>query len=94
MSDLASVYTERNKCTAGLAFAANAAGWRVGLAAPHDAEPGWSTAVFIDLPTGQASWHIPDAELHFFDGLPSYPNKWDGHSTEEKYARVLAMGQR
>ena len=32
--------------------------------------------VFIDLPTGQVSWHIKQ-----------YGNEWDGHSTDEKYKR-------
>lgn len=39
-------------------------------------EPEWPV-VFISLPTGQASWHIPQ-----------YPKEWDGHSTEDKYTRV------
>jgi hypothetical protein len=36
-------------------------------------EPGW-VVTYIELPTGQVSWH-----------LPSYI--WDGHTTQEKYAR-------
>ena len=38
-------------------------------------QPAWPV-VTIELPTGQVSWHMPE---HFFG--------WDGHSTEEKYAR-------
>lgn len=38
-------------------------------------EPEWPVA-FIDLPTGQVSWH-----------LPQYDGEWDGHGTEEKYRR-------
>jgi hypothetical protein len=41
------------------------------------AEPEWPVA-FIELPTGQVSWH-----------LPQHPTAWDGHDTEEKYRRVL-----
>jgi hypothetical protein len=33
--------------------------------------------VYIELPTGQVSWHMPQ---HVVD--------WDGHSTEEKYRRT------
>lgn len=32
--------------------------------------------VFIELPTGQVSWHIKQ-----------HANEWDGHSTDEKYKR-------
>jgi hypothetical protein len=39
-------------------------------------EPEWPV-VFIELPTGQVSWHIPQ------HGIP-----WDGHTTEEKFERI------
>lgn len=41
------------------------------------AEPEWPV-FFIELPTGQVSWH-----------LPQHVKTWDGHSTEEKYARLV-----
>lgn len=54
--------------------------------------PGWDEAwhgcVYIDLPTGQASWHYHDGEAHLFEGLPPYSGEWDGHSTDEKYERI------
>lgn len=40
------------------------------------AEPEWPVA-FIELPTGQVSWH-----------MPQFPLPWDGHTTEEKHARI------
>jgi hypothetical protein len=39
------------------------------------AEPEWPV-VFIELPTGQVSWHQPE-----------HPERWDGHDTDAKYAR-------
>jgi hypothetical protein len=39
-------------------------------------EPEWPVA-FIELPSGQVSWH-----------LPQHAQPWDGHDTPEKYARV------
>lgn len=39
-------------------------------------EPDWPVA-FIELPTGQVSWH-----------LPPHPIEWDRHTTEEKYERI------
>lgn len=43
------------------------------------AEPGWPV-VYIELPTGQVSWHMPEHE-----------QAWDGHTTEEKYARIAVF---
>lgn len=39
-------------------------------------EPEWPVA-YIELPTGQVSWH-----------MPQFPMPYDGHSTEEKYRRI------
>ena len=55
-------------------------------------ENDWRWIVFIDLPTGQASWHIHDSELSMFDHLPRFTGRtWDGHSTPEKYARLALL---
>jgi len=51
-------------------------------------EDEWKNVVFIDLPTGQVSWHIHKDELVYFPGLPTYKGVWDGHTVEEKYDRV------
>ena len=39
-------------------------------------EPDWPV-VYIELPTGQVSWH-----------MPAHPVAWDGHDTDEKYRRI------
>jgi hypothetical protein len=88
------VYAERDRCVALIARLAHALGFRVGLG-EHPAEDttweaDWRTIVFVDLPSGQISWHIRAHERAWFEGLPPYAGKWDGHSTEEKYRRVLA----
>jgi len=55
-------------------------------------EHDWRWIVFIDLPTGQATWHIHDSELEAFAHLPRFTGrKWDGHTTPEKYARVALL---
>jgi hypothetical protein len=60
-----------------------------------DWDDDWRWVVFIDLPTGQASWHIHDSELPMFDHLLRKAGRvWDGHSTEEKYKRLAAMEAR
>lgn len=52
----------------------------------------WRWVVYIDFPYGQASWHIHDSQLSLFDHLKRFQGrKWDGHSTEQKYASVAAM---
>lgn len=52
-------------------------GYRAGV--KNDPEqPEWPV-VYIDLPTGQVSWHMPE-----------YAGPWDGHSTKMKYDRIRA----
>lgn len=51
----------------------------------------WHGCVYVDLPTGQASWHYHDRETELFSHLPPYPKPWDGHTTEEKYRRLAAL---
>lgn len=59
-------------------------------------EDDWRWIVFIDLPTGQCSWHIHDSEIDNFEHLPFNVSRdghgWDGHTTEEKYKRIADMG--
>jgi hypothetical protein len=85
-------YSERNQCVALLAKMAVAMGLKAGVR-EHPSEdlawePDWRTVVFIDLPTGQVSWHFHDSEKHLLGGLPRYVGQWDGHGTYEKYLRV------
>jgi len=88
-------YRERDLCVVLIAKLARAKGYRVGIgkhsdytdSEPHDKE--WSNVLYIDLPCGQVSWHFRDDELVLFEGFPRYEGTYDGHSTEEKYHRVL-----
>lgn len=50
----------------------------------------WHGCVYIDLPTGQASWHYHDSQAWLFEHLPEYQGGWDGHTTEVKYERIEA----
>lgn len=85
-ADLA--YHERNRLVAALARL-----YPSGLkkTAIEGWDPEWHNCVFIHLPTGQASWHYHDCEAYLFAGLPPYEGDWDGHTTEEKYARLAAI---
>lgn len=84
-AQLDGAYLERNQVVAALAkcFPAGTANTPIDGWAPE-----WHGCVYIDLPTGQASWHFHERERHLFAGLPAYAGAWDGHSTPEKYARL------
>lgn len=88
---LDAVYFERNHLVALLArlfpsglAKTNLEGW----------DPTWHNCVYIDLPTGQVSWHFHERELALFADLPPYEKAWDGHTTAEKYARVRACTEK
>jgi hypothetical protein len=83
MSD--AVYLERNHLVALLAAIYPSGTARTAI---EGWEPEWHGCVYIDLPTGQASWHYHDSHAHLFAHLPPYAGGWDGHTTEEKYQRV------
>lgn len=87
-ADKNGAYTERNKLVAALSkmFPAGVSktdipGW----------SPEWHGCVYIDLPTGQVSWHFHDDDAGLFAHLEPYPGEWDGHDTPEKYRRLAAI---
>lgn len=85
-------YRERNRCVALIAQMAVQLGLPVGLSDAHEPEEGFVKVLMLDLPSGQVSWHIPNDELHYFEGLPEYDKPWDKHTTERKYFRVVNPG--
>lgn len=85
-----SAYQERDKLVAALSKLFPASLER--HPQEEEWEDDWRWIVFIDLPTGQASWHIHDSELPMFEHLPRLAGrKWDGHTNEEKYRRLAAL---
>lgn len=85
------VYKERNQCVAALARAAVAMGCSVSVTKTEIEgwDAAWHNCVFVDLPTGQVSWHFHDDDMWMLEGLPTVDAvKWDGHSTPEKYQRL------
>jgi hypothetical protein len=78
-------YRERNTLVAFLSHI-YPAGLKATAIAGWDEE--WHGCVYIDLPTGQASWHYHNNEAHLFAHLPPYEKEWDGHSNEDKYERL------
>jgi len=70
------------------------AAWQVSHIGHTDpSAPDWAV-VTIELPTGQACWHIAPADMDLFAHVQP-TNRicrgWDGHTTEEKYARIDAF---
>lgn len=67
-------------------------------AAGEEWDPAWENIIFIDIAGQQLSWHIHESELPVFQFLPDCRDlpprstmRWDGHSTEEKYRRILHL---
>lgn len=70
-------YPERYPLVFEALHLAQASGYPVGIAT-DPGEPDWPVA-YIELPTGQVSWH-----------MPKHACEWDGHTTPEKYQRIRA----
>lgn len=51
-------------------------------------DPEWHNCVFIDLPSGQISYHYHDSEGWMFQWLPDYTRPYDGHDKETVHARL------
>lgn len=78
-----SVYRERAHLVAHLA-----ALYRSTIGYDDPNEPDWAV-LMIELPTGQASWHISPDDMDLFDHVRrGGAVMYDGHSTEEKYQRL------
>ena len=81
-------YFERNQVVAALAKCFPSG---VAKTAIEGWSEDWHGCVYIDLPTGQVSWHFHDSQAYLFKDLPPYAGAWDGHDTAEKYRRVNAL---
>lgn len=91
LADVDRAYGERNKVIALAARMALKLGYSAGIKDdPVERNRDWKKVIFIDLPAGQVSWHVHRRELKFFKFLKPYQKMWDGHSTDEKYRRVLS----
>jgi len=83
-------YAERNRLVAALSKL-----WPSHMAL-HPADDAswddeWRQIVCIHSPFGQLSWHIKDGEEVQFTHLSVATNDWDGHTTDEKYARLARL---
>jgi len=83
-------YTERNKLVRLLASLYLSGIKKTAIEGWDEA---WHWCVYIDLPNGQASWHFHIDDLPLFDDLPPYTGEWDGHTTEEKYRKIIELAK-
>lgn len=83
------LYEERARVALALARSALALGLKAGFALDPQEGPEWPV-LFIDLPTGQVSWHLTAAQRAVASDIGDYDGEWDGHTTEEKYRRLDA----
>lgn len=91
---LSAVYTERNRVVAAFARMAMACRWPACIGQDEDGGEGWRNVILIQTPTGQVSWHVHESEIHLFDFLPRNEEvKWDGHTTDEKYASLEQLNK-
>lgn len=74
-TDEAKDYRSRNLFIYSALAAASWLGYSLGIRIDSK-ESEWPVA-YIELPTGQVSWH-----------LPQHYKEWDGHTTREKYKRI------
>ena len=63
------VYRERNAVVAALAKLFPSGLKRTDI---EGWDPEWHNCVYINLPTGQVSWHFHDNDADLFAGLPPY----------------------
>lgn len=59
-----------------------------------DWTPSWKGCVYIDLPTGQISYHYHTRHAALFQDLPPYEQPWDGHSKDDVHHRLAALWTR
>lgn len=90
VDEINAIYRERNLCVALIAELADLIDIPAYIA-EHEGEEWdkeWRNVLFLELPTGQVSWHLHESEIENFPHIPRRPGQWDGHSTEEKYKRI------
>lgn len=85
-------YTERNRLVAALSALPSVKAW-LAYHPEEDTtwEDDWRTIVFIEALGMQMTWHVHRTDVALFAHLSRGENTWDGHTTEEKYARLAKL---
>ena len=84
-------YTERNRLVALLAAMFPSS---IERQPDGDWDEDWRSVVYVDLPKGQASWHIHESDLWLFAHVPRGQGRvWDGTDTNQKHRNIEALTQ-
>ena len=51
----------------------------------------WHGCVYIDLPSGQISYHYHDSQASLFADLPAFKGEWDGHDKIDVHHRLATI---
>lgn len=87
-------YQERNFLACIVARLVLDAGGVAGTFQDASGEAGFTTVVAIDLPTGQATFHMDERDERApWERLGTYPHPWDGHTDGAKWERLGAFLQ-
>ncbi|MGM0607181.1 MAG: hypothetical protein ACQESP_02055 [Candidatus Muiribacteriota bacterium] len=85
------LYRERNRLVALCGVLAKKQNYNAGIKkhSGDDYKKDRGTVFYIDLPTGQISYHIKNCEKNLFRFFKKYNKEFDGHDFEEKYDRIM-----
>jgi hypothetical protein len=93
LSKINGLYQERAIILRAFAIAAAGCGCAVYRGIDLLGETGFDTVLFIELPSGQVSWHLSDEDADLVAFVPlRLDAAWDEHDTEQKIARLLRTG--
>lgn len=56
-------------------------------------KPAWHGCVYIDLPSGQISYHYHDSQAHLFEMFPPYEKPYDNHDKQIVHHRLAELAQ-
>lgn len=84
-SEASEAYADRNGLVVAFARACAELGHRVGILDDHD--PKWPI-VYVDLPTGQVSWHVTPEDADRIRDLETYKGSWDQHDLDKNRLRL------
>lgn len=85
-------YRQRNEAALGMARMAMALGMPVGVL-EDKTRAGFPYLLYIDLPTGQVSWHFMAMDRDLLSPFQKYEREWDGHDDDERSRRLISFSE-
>ena len=82
------LYGDRNQAVILAAVFARQLGHTVGVGEDEQKRP----VIYIDLPTGQCSWHVQHERIErVLCIFPRYKGQWDGHGRLQRWKRIRRL---